>query len=119
MGWGAPWATSLLDSSEGMVGAGRETVYRDQGALGELASGKLIHGIMGLTRGLSKNVTLAVSRAHKLPGLVECFPKVITSLIQESPNHITVVKWKEHKLETTRKMKNELTPFSIDSFYVL
>ena len=43
---------------------------------GELASGKLIHGIMGLTRGLSKNVTLAVSRAHKLPGLVECFPKV-------------------------------------------
>lgn len=69
-----------------------EKQSRDQGALGELASGKLIHGIMGLSRGLSKNVTLAVSRAHKLPGLVECFPKVITSLIQESPNHITVVK---------------------------
>ena len=31
MGWGAPWATSLLDSSEGMVGAGRETVYRSGG----------------------------------------------------------------------------------------
>ena len=31
MGWGAPWATSLLDSPEGMVGAGRETVYRSGG----------------------------------------------------------------------------------------
>ena len=74
MGWGAPWVTSLLDSSEGTVLVKKQST--DQGTLAELASGKLICGVMGLTRGLSINVTQAVSRAQKLPGLVECFPKV-------------------------------------------
>lgn len=74
MEWGVPWATSLLDSSEGTVLVEKQST--DQGTLAEPASGKLIHGVKGLTKGLSKNVTQAVSRAHKLPGLVECLPKV-------------------------------------------
>ena len=48
MGWGAPWVTSLLDSSEGTVLVKKQST--DQGTLAELASGKLICGVMGLTR---------------------------------------------------------------------
>ena len=56
-------------------GAGQETVYRS-GDLGRASVRQADLWGHGPNQGLSINVTQAVSRAQKLPGLVECFPKV-------------------------------------------
>lgn len=56
-------------------GAGRETVYRS-GTLAELASGKLDPWGHGPNQGFIQKCHTGCLQAHKLPGLVECLPKV-------------------------------------------
>lgn len=97
-------------------GAGQETVYRS-GDLGRTSFRQADLWGHGPNQGFIQKCHTAVSRAHKLPGLVECFPKM-SKRVPTTPLWLNEkrVSW---KLLEKWKMNLLLSPQLIPFMYYL